>query len=230
MKKLLIFFGLTALLSASGNGQIILAWDFSGKDGDEETVEATTRNSLISNSEGSAFISRGDGPTASGNDDRFNSNTWSEANNLASAISDKSYLRFDIAPVAGAEMTFTSLTFDMKRSSTGPTSFALLSSIDGFSDLAAIETWTLTGATNNDNTADLVTGLGGKFANLTSNVEFRLYGYNAGGPSGSAGIGIAGDDLFIEGTVIPEPSTYALIFGGIALGFVVWRKRRQAAA
>jgi len=25
---------------------------------------------------------------------------------------------------------------------------------------------------------------------------------------------------------IPEPSTYALLFGGLALGFVAWRKRQ----
>lgn len=29
------------------------------------------------------------------------------------------------------------------------------------------------------------------------------------------------------GAAIPEPSTYALIFGGLALGLVVWRKRRS---
>ena len=29
-------------------------------------------------------------------------------------------------------------------------------------------------------------------------------------------------------TAVPEPSTYAAIFGGLALGFVVWRKRRSA--
>lgn len=29
-------------------------------------------------------------------------------------------------------------------------------------------------------------------------------------------------------SAIPEPSTYAAIFGGLALGFVVWRRRRSA--
>ncbi len=31
-------------------------------------------------------------------------------------------------------------------------------------------------------------------------------------------------------SAIPEPSTYALVFGSIALGIALWRKRRQAAA
>ena len=30
----------------------------------------------------------------------------------------------------------------------------------------------------------------------------------------------------ITPSAIPEPSTYALIFGGLALGFVIWRRRR----
>ncbi|MCB1122099.1 MAG: PEP-CTERM sorting domain-containing protein [Verrucomicrobiae bacterium] len=28
--------------------------------------------------------------------------------------------------------------------------------------------------------------------------------------------------------MIPEPSTYALIFGGFALGAVIWQRRRKS--
>jgi PEP-CTERM putative exosortase interaction domain len=34
----------------------------------------------------------------------------------------------------------------------------------------------------------------------------------------------------VSGSAIPEPSTYALIFGSAALGFVVWRRRKLAGA
>lgn len=36
------------------------------------------------------------------------------------------------------------------------------------------------------------------------------------------------DDFSVSATAVPEPSTYAAIFGGLMLGFAVWRKRRVA--
>ncbi|HLP03556.1 MAG TPA: PEP-CTERM sorting domain-containing protein [Opitutaceae bacterium] len=39
------------------------------------------------------------------------------------------------------------------------------------------------------------------------------------------------DDLSVSGTVaVPEPSTYAVLFGAASLGFVVWRRRLGRAA
>ena len=32
--------------------------------------------------------------------------------------------------------------------------------------------------------------------------------------------------MFIEAGQVPEPATYATIFGALALGFVAWRKRK----
>lgn len=43
--------------------------------------------------------------------------------------------------------------------------------------------------------------------------------------SAAAGTNFGLDAFTISTSGIPEPSTYALIFGGLALGFVVWRKR-----
>ena len=38
--------------------------------------------------------------------------------------------------------------------------------------------------------------------------------------------GVSGDSYFgVSGTVVPEPETYALIVGGLALGFVMLRRR-----
>lgn len=39
---------------------------------------------------------------------------------------------------------------------------------------------------------------------------------------------IAFDNISVTATAVPEPSTYALIFGGIVLGFAVYRRRKQA--
>ena len=39
-------------------------------------------------------------------------------------------------------------------------------------------------------------------------------------------VNINGTDYWVLNTVIPEPSTYAMIFGAIALGFVAYRRRK----
>lgn len=52
-----------------------------------------------------------------------------------------------------------------------------------------------------------------------------------GDPLGLAGYtGVAGfaSDTLITVYVIPEPSTYALIFGGLTLGLVIWQRRRRS--
>ena len=39
-------------------------------------------------------------------------------------------------------------------------------------------------------------------------------------------VNINGTDYWVLNTVSPEPSTYAMIFGAIALGFVAYRRRK----
>ena len=40
--------------------------------------------------------------------------------------------------------------------------------------------------------------------------------------------GLAIDDFSVSYTAIPEPSTYAAIVGVLALGGVMWQRRRKA--
>lgn len=46
--------------------------------------------------------------------------------------------------------------------------------------------------------------------------------------SATAGENFSLESFTINVSAIPEPSTYALIFGGLALGFVVWKRRKAA--
>jgi len=66
---------------------------------------------------------------------------------------------------------------------------------------------------------------------ITGTVTFRLYGWGATNAGGVFGLGrLSGNDLAIGGslTAIPEPSTYAAIVGVLALGGVMWQRRRKA--
>ncbi|MCX6976570.1 MAG: PEP-CTERM sorting domain-containing protein, partial [Verrucomicrobia bacterium] len=40
-------------------------------------------------------------------------------------------------------------------------------------------------------------------------------------------LGLSGNTLQLTANAIPEPSTYATIFGTAALGFAVWRRRNR---
>lgn len=54
----------------------------------------------------------------------------------------------------------------------------------------------------------------------------QITGWNIGGGAaspGSSAFRMSFDNLSF--TAVPEPSTYAVIFGGLALGFAAWRRR-----
>ncbi|MBA4136419.1 MAG: hypothetical protein C0518_03785 [Opitutus sp.] len=73
-------------------------------------------------------------------------------------------------------------------------------------------------------TLDLDGAHAGPEAPLNGGMGLRLYAVTDGG-AGAVGAGMLSYDNF---SVIPEPSTYAALFGLGALGFVMWRRRRAA--
>ncbi len=69
--------------------------------------------------------------------------------------------------------------------------------------------------------------------NSTSTISGTFFVTNsAWSGNGSFSTGIFGDDLLLNWTptAIPEPSTYAAIFGVVALATAAWRRQRQKAA
>ena len=155
-------------------------------------------------------ISRGSGLTASSGTDRFNSKNWSTAATLEAT----DYVTFTLDANDGYEINFDSFVYTGQKSDSGPTAFALRSSLDGFT--ANIGSPTAAGTT--------IVLTASQFQNLTTPVEFRLYGYGAGGGTGTFSI----NDYSFDGTVeaVPEPNTLAL-FGVGSLLMLASRHRTR---
>ena len=187
---------------------ILVGFDFYGYAGDEETGTSTVTHTYIQ----TCYITRGAGLNAAANANRFNATAWTVGGTESDTINNNDYFTWTVNAQTGYRFDVTNIVFNWDRSSTGPSNAFLRSSVDGFaSDLA---TWDVSAGGSYQ--ADLSSA---GLTNLTS-IEFRFYGYRAGSTLGSGGFEGTGDDLVINGTVIPEPSTLALIslaFGGLAV-------------
>lgn len=144
-------------------------------------------------------------------------------NSLATAITGDEYFSFSVTPDLGFTASFSSMNIIYSIGANVPpaaTEFSLLSSLTGFTASDAIDTFTgTTSASFNTGTglfditgeAALQNVVGG------TTVEFRIYAHNTGtNPTTRIGIGHAfasnaTNDLVLNGTVVPEPSSLALL-------------------
>jgi|UPI000484D6B8 hypothetical protein len=197
MKNILLFkhtkllFLLSLLFFSSwGWGQIV-AFEFVGLAGSENTFNATTVNPGLS----TCTISRGAGLTASANADRFNATAWA-LTSISNAVSGNNYMEFSITPNGGVQFSVTSIIINIQRSGTGLSAIALRSSVDNYStDLDAVKTVV-------DNTSTQTFTFTFSHLNSTNAITYRLYGY-AESATGTGGPGDAsGNDIIVNGTVI----------------------------
>jgi len=160
-----------------------------------------------------------------------------------------SYMQWSVQPDATHQIDFSgaSVAFSLLRSlhvggaTHGPDLWELDYSTDNFATAGN----NLSGTIDLSATADgqqvpqsfSLTPLG-SVAPLTT-VSFRLYGFNDNGlgGGGSSGLGNTGSlpgtggNLVINGnvSVVPEPSSYAAVFGALAFGFVFFTRRLRKA-
>lgn len=127
-------------------------------------------------------IGRGTGIAGSNANDRYNASGWSTG-----AIDLNDYFTFTLTPSLGYEIDFVSLVYTSQASGTGPTNFAVRSSIDGFS--SNIATPAVGGATIDLSAAS--------YQNITTAITFRVYGFNAGAAGGTFSI----NDFTFNGNV-----------------------------
>ncbi|RXK84339.1 PEP-CTERM sorting domain-containing protein [Chlorobaculum sp. 24CR] len=195
----------TTLSWTGANAAVISHNDITGDDPGLENPY--TANLFVTSNISATGIGQGSGISGKIGDDRYNASGWSDVFNA------DDYFTFTLDANAGYRINIDSFEYHAQRSSTGPTSFAFRSSIDGFT--TNIGSPTATGTT-----IDLTAS---QFQHLTDPIEFRLYGYNSGVGTFSV------NDYTFNGTVeaVPEPGTLALVGVGSLLMFGNLRRTRK---
>ncbi len=166
--------------------------------------------------------------SSSGNkSESLGGNSW---NSAAFDINDE-YIGFSLAPAAGLALDIDAIYFNEAANNpfaSGPGAWELRSSLDGFGSVVA--TGTITSGFQNINSAGFTKiTLDSTFDNVSSNIEFRLYGNvtNFGDqwfvtdPSDAS---TPFTNFTVEGAVVPEPASTALV--GLGLAFCLARYRR----
>lgn len=174
----------------------------------------------------SANLTLGSGVTASTAVDTFGGSNFNQAN-LASALTDNDYLSFTISPATGYSLSLSSISYLVGKASSVTTFSAFLTSNKtGHTVDTILDTYTFSNAAPGIRSITLSNI--SLLQNLTSGVEFRLYGVSSSTDTFRVRSN-AGADLIINGTLttVPEPASTALVFG-LVLFAGVWAKRRIA--
>ncbi|WP_309396788.1 hypothetical protein [Cerasicoccus maritimus] len=226
---------LAALFGAAFNAQAvnIAAWDLDGNTS-SLTMPATYEDSLITASDLSITgLSSANWP-----------NTISVVQNngsidsLATALAAENYFTFSVSVDAGNEISFDDIDiiYSLGANTTpATTTFALLSSVTGFTDADTIASFSHEQTTSNtqglSDTFD-ISGIS-ELQGVTGTVEFRIAFFNTGENAMTRvaigrGFNVDGaNDIQINGsiTAVPEPSYFAC--GALVLiGVCLMRRRR----
>ena len=197
------------------NAQII-TYSFTGSAGNEATFAADSQpgNAIAGD------MGRGTGVSPSSAAGTFSANAWSTG-----GLDLDDFFTFSLTPNPGFKMTLTQVQMDERRSGTGIRDWSLRSSLDSFaSDIGAVFSVPDNTSTRTDQSIDLT---GGLFDDLSSAIEFRVYGYNAEAGSGTWRL----DNVELFGTITPVPEISGTVWVSLGLGgFCMWRCRNRNVA
>jgi hypothetical protein len=142
-------------------------------------------------------IGRGPGTLAANSIDSYNANNW----NNGGAIDLTDYFTFTLTPNAGKAINFVSFVFTLQRSNQGPVNIALRSSVDAFTANIGSP------ATSTGSTLNTISLSGASYQNITTAIEFRIYGWNSTNNGGALSVN---DFTFngVTGTVLPVKLNY----------------------
>lgn len=167
--------------SATCQFETLCSFSFTGAAGDEATFAADVAIGITA-----PIMSRGSGVAGNAAANAFSSTGWS----TGAVILAADFYTFTVTPSANGSVSLVQLKFDERRSSTGIRNWALRSSLDGFAaNIAA--------ASVPDDTAtrtQTVT-LPAAFLNVSTPIEFRLFGFGSEAEAGTWRI----DNVIVSG-------------------------------
>jgi hypothetical protein len=226
-RKLLLAAG-AILLAASPVTQaqsLVLSWDLTNANAATlNPMPATLTNAPTLATSG--FLSVGSGVTASNVSPAFRAAGFDQIS-LSNALLNNDYLAFSISPLQS--LNFEQVSFVVKTATSAAFNYSLFSSATGFEIANALFSNNNAGVTLlQTNVVDL-TGFS-QLQNVSSELEFRLYGFRTAAGSTAFEFANGGGtvDVGIYATAVPEPSTFALL--AVALGSLAFAGRKRIAA
>ena len=183
LRKLLLMVSASGLMIATAFAQTLAQWNFDASVNTPTTVPA---NATISAAAWTADATTTYPAGVTGQ-------SMSTTKFNTASINTAKYLQFSVTPSANYGMVLGNISFYDQRSGTGPTSWVLRSSLDGYAANLTAVMATSTAFAATPNSVDL----GIDFQNITTPVTFRIYAYGASGSTGTWRI----DDLTIQGSL-----------------------------
>lgn len=230
MNKIILSLSVSALFALVSNGQL-LQWDTAGISGalTGASVPTTLPSSLNDANIQSTSLLPGPGLTAWDPTDpeRFQFSGWNAGSDA--------YLEFTVAAVAGYQFSVSGIEYHYRARGGGTQAHTanIYSSLDGFSSPVGSVAVAAGNAFPGQELSIAIAGV----ADVTS-VTFRLL-HEGGDPAletwrplglyGNSGTDDIEFSVVGSVTVVPEPSTYALLAGFVMLGVVLIRRRQRCA-
>ena len=142
----------------------------------------------------------------------------------ALTMSTSAYYAVTLTPSSGLAVQLTGFNYGTRSTSTGPTTFALYSSVDNFTN----PIFTDTGIPTSGSTYTFETNGGFTLTGAVGTaVTLELFTYGGAGTAGNGTQNNRIDDIAItaDGTAVPEPTT--CLAGVLMLGAMGWSQRRR---
>lgn len=207
------------------NAAVLAGWDVDGVTVSDELAPAPYALAPATLANGiTATLTLGAGVVPSSDNNRYGYTVTTDQSSLADAILANHFWEIAITVPEDITMNLDSITIHAESSPTGAAYGAWLSSITGYtagSELASI-TEDVLGKTGGFDTDE--SGFGGPialsgeaFKGISgTTVSFRFYGWGSTSSSGTTYIrNLTGNDLEINGNLVPEPASFALFFTGL---------------
>jgi hypothetical protein len=160
------------------------------------------------------------GSPSTGGSTPLSSGAYFTATTWTGSTPGTNYFEFTITPDSGFMFSTTSLSFDYRATSTGPSTLAIRSSADSYA--AALGSFTTTADSTWYSSGVITTAL----SNLTVATTFRIYGFGASNAGGTLRV----DNVTLSGSVsaVPEPATFAFLAGAATLSLAAFRRRHTS--